>query len=166
MKTCPFSYLTRELGLGEIPFLGAGGVYPSLANIAVWGGVGFNMIIIYTSLRGIPSELYDAARIDGVSEWQIVRRIKIPLVAPALVLTGLFALIGTLQVYGEPTTVKPMTTEISQSWVPLMQIYRDAFLRDDLPLASAASVLLAAGTLVVSVVLLKVTQKRAFGGMR
>jgi ABC-type polysaccharide transport system permease subunit len=49
-------------GLGAIPFLGAGGIYPSLANIAVWGGVGLNMIIIFTSLRGIPSTLYDAAR--------------------------------------------------------------------------------------------------------
>ncbi|GAA1665141.1 sugar ABC transporter permease [Nonomuraea maheshkhaliensis] len=165
-STSPFSFLTRELGLGEIPFLGAGGIYPSLANVAIWGGAGFNMIIIYTSLRGIPAELYDAARIDGASEWRIAWHVKIPLVAPALVLTGLFALIGTLQVYGEPTTLKPMTTEISQTWVPLMLIYRNAFLRDDLPLASAASVVLAAGTLAVSVVLLKLTQRRAFGGMR
>ncbi|SEH00139.1 multiple sugar transport system permease protein [Nonomuraea solani] len=165
-STSPFNYLTRELGLGEIPFLGSTGIYPSLANIAIWGGVGFNMIIIFTSLRGIPAELYDAARIDGASEWQIAWRVKIPLVAPALVLTGLFALIGTLQVYGEPTTLSPMTTEISQTWVPLMQIYRDGFIRDDLPLAAAASVILAAGTLALSVLLLKVTQKRAFGGMR
>lgn len=165
-STSPFSYLTRELGLGEIPFLGAGGIYPSLANIALWGGVGFNMIIIFTSLRGIPPALYDAARIDGASEWQIAWRIKIPLVAPALVLTALFALIGTLQVYGEPTTLRPMTTEISQIWAPLMLIYRNAFIRDDLPLASAASVLLAVGTLVFSVALLKATQKRASGGMQ
>jgi multiple sugar transport system permease protein len=164
-STSPFSYLSRELGLGTVPFLGGGGIYPSLANIAVWGGVGFNMIIIYTSLRGISAALYDSARIDGASEWQIAWRIKIPLVAPALVLTGLFALIGTLQVYSEPTTLRPMTTEISQTWVPLMHIYRNAFLRDDLPLASAASVLLAAGTLVISIVLLNITQKRAFGGM-
>ncbi|WP_043617059.1 carbohydrate ABC transporter permease [Nonomuraea candida] len=164
-STSPFSYLTQELGLGEIPFLTGGGIYPSLANIAVWGGVGFNMIIIFTSLRGIPAELSDAARIDGASEWRIAWHVKIPLVAPALVLTGLFALIGTLQVYGEPTTLKPMTPEISGVWVPLMHIYTSAFSRDDLPLASAASVILAVGTLVVSVVLLKVTQKRAFGGM-
>ncbi|MGW3341839.1 carbohydrate ABC transporter permease [Nonomuraea rubra] len=164
-STSPFSYLTRELGLGGIPFLSGDGIYPSLANIAVWGGVGFNMIIIFTSLRGIPAELSDAARIDGASEWRIAWHVKIPLVAPALVLTGLFALIGTLQVYGEPTTLAPMTTEISQTWVPLMHIYRDAFIRDDLPLASAASVILAAGTLVVSVVLLKLTQKRASGGL-
>ncbi|MET8868171.1 sugar ABC transporter permease [Nonomuraea sp. NPDC004580] len=164
-STSPFSYLTERLGLGEIPFLGAGGIFPSLANIAIWGGVGFNMIIIFTSLRGIPAELSDAARIDGASEWRIAWHVKIPLVAPALVLTGLFSLIGTLQVYGEPTTLKPMTTEISQGWVPLMHIYTSAFVRDDLPLASAASVILAVGTLAVSVVLLKVTQKRAFGGM-
>jgi multiple sugar transport system permease protein len=46
-----------------------------------------------------------------------------------------------------------------------MHIYRNAFLRDDLPLASAASKTEAAGTLVISIVLLNVTQKRAFGGM-
>ncbi|MFC5829953.1 carbohydrate ABC transporter permease [Nonomuraea insulae] len=165
-STSPFSHITRELGLGAIPFLDGGAIYPSLANVAVWGGVGFNMIIIFTSLRGIPSELSDAARIDGASEWRIAWHVKIPLVAPALVLTGLFALIGTLQVYGEPTTLKPMTPEISQSWVPLMQIYRDAFVRDDLSLASASSVILAVGTLVVSVVLLKITQRRAYGGMQ
>ncbi|WP_129843474.1 sugar ABC transporter permease [Streptomyces sp. RFCAC02] len=165
-STSPFSHITEQLGLDAIPFLDAGTIYPSLANIAVWGGVGFNMIIIYTSLRGIPPELYDAARIDGCSEWRIAWRIKVPLVAPALVLTGLFALIGTLQVYGEPTMLKPMTTEISQTWVPMMQIYRDGFVRDDLPLAAAGSVILAAGTLIVSLVLLKVTQRRAIGGIQ
>ncbi|MDT0270222.1 sugar ABC transporter permease [Streptomyces sp. DSM 44915] len=165
-STSPFSYVTDKLGLGTIPFLDGGAIFPSLANIAIWGGVGFNMIIIYTSLRGIPAELYDAARIDGCSEWRIAWRIKIPLVAPALVITGLFALIGTIQVYGEPTMLSPMTNEISQTWVPLMQIYRDGFIRDDLPLAAAGSVILAVGTLVVSLVLLKVTQRRAFGGIR
>ncbi|WP_432509246.1 carbohydrate ABC transporter permease [Kineococcus auxinigenes] len=161
--TSPFSDVTRALGLGEIPFLSGAPLYGSVANIAVWGGVGFNMIIIYTSLRGIPAEIQEAARIDGASELQLALRVKVPLVVPALVLTGLFALIGTLQVYGEPTTLRPMTTSISQTWVPLMTIYRDAFTRDDLPLAAAASVLLAVGTLLVSVVLLRLTQRRAFG---
>jgi len=162
-STSPFSYVTEAVGAGPIPFLDLPLLFPSVANIAIWGGVGFNMIIIYTALRGIPADVYDAARIDGASDWQIARRIKIPLIAPALVLTGLFSLIGTLQVYGEPTTLAPMTSAISQTWVPLMTIYRDAFTRDNLPLASASSVILAVGTVVISVALLKVTQKRAFG---
>ncbi|MEN5074648.1 sugar ABC transporter permease [Isoptericola cucumis] len=162
-STSPGTWILERLGLGGLDVLHGGMLYPSVANIAIWSGVGFNMIILYTSLRGIPGDVYEAARLDGASEWDIAWRVKVPLVGPALVLTGLFALIGTLQVYGEPTTLRPMTSAISQTWVPLMTIYRDAFTRDDLSLAAASSVALALGTLVVSVVLLRVTQKRSFG---
>ncbi|CAM3707850.1 carbohydrate ABC transporter permease [Isoptericola cucumis] len=162
-STSPGTWILERLGLGGLDVLHDGMLYPSVANIAIWSGVGFNMIILYTSLRGIPGDVYEAARLDGASEWDIAWRVKVPLVGPALVLTGLFALIGTLQVYGEPTTLRPMTSAISQTWVPLMTIYRDAFTRDDLSLAAASSVALALGTLVVSVVLLRVTQKRSFG---
>lgn len=162
-STSPLNWVLNNLGIPDVEILTGGALFPAVANIAIWGGVGFNMIIIYTSLRGIPNEMHEAARIDGASEWDIAWRIKIPLVAPALVLTGLFSLIGTLQVYGEPMTLRPMTNEISQTWVPLMKIYRDAFARDDLSLAAASSVVLALGTLVVSIVLLRITQKQAFG---
>lgn len=162
-STSPLNWLLRQAGLSGIEVLDGAMLFPSVANIAIWSGVGFNMIILYTSLRGIPNEVYEAARLDGADEWNIAYRIKIPLVGPALVLTGLFALIGTLQLYGEPTTLRPMTSSISQTWVPLMKIYRDAFVRDNLQLAAASSVILALGTLVVSVILLRLTQKRAFG---
>jgi len=163
-STSPLNWILNQFGLPDLIVLTGSSLFPAVANIAIWGGIGFNMIIIYTSLRGIPSEIYEAARIDGASEWQIAWRIKIPLVSPALVLTGLFALIGTLQVYGEPQTLRPMTNEISQTWVPLMKIYRDAFTRDDLSLAAASSVVLALGTLLLSIILLRATQKSAFGG--
>jgi multiple sugar transport system permease protein len=161
--TSPFSFVTQELGWGSIPFLQNPGIFGSVANIAIWGGVGFNMIIIFTSLRGIPAEIYEAARIDGASEWQIATRIKVPLVVPALVLTAIFSLIGALQLYGEPTTLRPMTSAISQTWVPLMTIYRNAFLTDDLPGAAALSVLLALGTVLVSALVLWITNRRSDG---
>jgi multiple sugar transport system permease protein len=163
--TSPFSYITEALGWGTIPFLDNPGLFGSLANIAIWGGVGFNMIIIYTSLRGIPGEIYEAARLDGASERQIALRIKVPLAVPALVLTAIFSLIGTLQLYGEPTTLKPMTNAISQSWVPLMMVYRDAFLTDNLPTAAALSVVLAVGTVLVSAIVLRLSNRRSSGGM-
>lgn len=159
-STSPFSFLTRAAGWGPIPFLVEPGIYGSLANIAIWGGVGFNMIIIYTSLRGIPSDIYESARLDGASERQIALRIKVPLVTPALVLTAFFSLIGTIQLYGEPATLQPMTSVISNSWVPLMAIYRDAFGTDDLPQAAAASTLLAIGTVVVSALVLRLMSGR------
>lgn len=165
-STSPFSYVTKALGLGAIPFLKEPGIYGSLANISIWSGVGFNMIIIYTSLRGISAEIYESARLDGANERQIALRIKIPLVVPALVLTGVFSLIGTLQLYGEPTTLKPMTTAISSDWVPLMTVYRQAFGDDNLPQAAAASTVLVLGTVIVSAVVLRLANRRRTGAER
>ena len=78
----------------------------------MWGGVGFNMLVIYTALRAARADLYEAARIDGCSELQIALRIKIPLVTPALIMTALFSTIATLQVFSEPTTLRPLTNSL------------------------------------------------------
>lgn len=161
-STTPFNALPTMLGLPPIDFLGFPEVFGSLANIAIWGHVGFNMIIMYTALRAVPAEIYDSARVDGCSEWMIAWKIKIPLIAPALVLSGLFAFIGTLQVYSEPTILRTLTSSISSTFFPLMQIYRDAFHTDNVYGAAATSVLLAVGTLVVSMLVLRFFQRRAF----
>jgi multiple sugar transport system permease protein len=58
-----------------------------------------------------------------------------------------------------------MTNAISQSWVPLMMIYRDAFLTDNLPTAAALSVVLALGTVIVSAIVLRIANRRNSGGM-
>lgn len=158
-STSPFSYLTQRLGLGSIPFLQPHGLFGSLANISIWGGVGFNMLVIFTALQSIPGELLEAARLDGANEVQIALRVKVPLVGPALVLTSIFGLLGALQLYGEPAMLKPLTNSISNTWAPLMTIYRDAFALDDLPAAAAASMILAVGTAVVSLVALAVVRR-------
>jgi len=161
-STSPFNYVLKAVGLPPFDFLNGSNVYGALANIGVWGGVGFNMIVLYTALRSIPADIYEAAKIDGASEWQIAWRIKIPLLAPALVLTLLFSLIGTLQAYSEPTTLKSLSNSISSTFFPLMKVYQDAFSLDDISGAAAASVILALGTLVVSLLLLRALQRRTF----
>lgn len=158
----PFHYLLEELGLPQVDLLGRVSVFFSLANIAVWGGTGFNMIVIYTALRAIPAEIYESARIDGCSELRIALRIKIPMVMPALIMTTVFSVIATLQVFSEPTTLRPLTNSISSTWTPLMKIYRDAFARDDIYLAAATSVVIALITLVLSLGFLRLVQRRAF----
>ena len=101
--------------------------------------------------------------LDGASDRQIALRIKVPLVGPAILLTTVFALIGTLQLYGEPMTLKPMTNDISQTWAPLMTIYRDAFLTDNLPAAAASSTILALGTVALSLLILGLVNRKRFG---
>lgn len=142
------------------------GLLFAVANIGLWGGVGFNMLVILTALRAVPAELSESARLDGASELQIALRLKTPLVMPALVMAGLFTMIATLQVYTEPTTLAPLTNALPSTWTPLMKIYTDAFVRDDLHSAAAASVVLAAITLTFSLVFLRVVAGRAFAGER
>ena len=77
---------------------------------------------MYTALRAVPSELYEAALAStGRRSGMVALRIKIPMIAPALVLTGVFSIIATLQVFNEPQTLAPLTNTISPDWMPLMR---------------------------------------------
>ena len=88
----PFTAITKN-----IDFLGADLVLWSIANVVTWVYVGYNMLIIYSALLSIPQELYEAAILDGAGQWRIAWSIKIPLVRPAIVMTAIFSIIGTLQ---------------------------------------------------------------------
>ncbi|MFD1833227.1 MULTISPECIES: carbohydrate ABC transporter permease [Streptomyces] len=157
----PFHFALDSLGLPQPDLFDGGPLYAALANIAIWGGTGFNMIVIYTSLRAVPAEVYEAARLDGCSQLQIALRIKIPMVAPSLVLTFFFSVIATLQVFSEPTTLKPLTNTISTTWSPLMKVHRDAFAEGDIHTAAATAVVIALVTLVLSFGFLRSATSRA-----
>jgi multiple sugar transport system permease protein len=160
----PFPVLLSKVGLSMPNLFTTHVALLSVANIGVWGGTGFNMIVMYTALRAVPSELYEAARIDGASQWQVALRIKIPMIAPALVLTGVFSIIATLQVFNEPQTLSPLTNTISPDWMPLMRVYDLAFNDNNSYEAAALSVIIAAVMFVGSYFLLQVSTKRVFQG--
>ncbi|WUH94927.1 sugar ABC transporter permease [Streptomyces sp. NBC_00433] len=157
-----FLYLpaTSPIGGDRVDFFGQVAVYFSVGNVAVWGAVGFNMIVIYTALRALPPELFESARLDGASEWQIVLRIKVPMVLPAVVMCTLFTVLAALQVFNEPNTLKPLSNAVSSTWVPLMKIYDDAFGNSDVYSAAATSVVLTAAALAVSFTTARIIQSR------
>ncbi|KAB1988902.1 carbohydrate ABC transporter permease [Streptomyces triticiradicis] len=156
----PFYFVLDKLGLPQPDLLDGGPLYLALSNIAVWGGTGFNMIVIYTSLRAIPAEVLEAAKLDGAGPLQTALRVKIPMVAPSLVLTFFFSIIATLQVFSEPTTLKPLTNSVSTTWSPLMKVYRDAFNTGDIYAAAAEAVIIAVATLVLSFGFLRAANSR------
>ncbi|MEU4619834.1 sugar ABC transporter permease [Actinoplanes sp. NPDC023801] len=161
-RVSPINDAIEALGITAPNLLSTDLTLWAVANIAVWGGTGFNMIVIYTALRAVPTSLYESARIDGASELAIAWRIKISIVMPSLVMTFVFSLIATLQVFAEPMTLRPLANTISTTWTPLMKVYRDAFARNDLYAAAATSVIIALATFVVSFGFLKVVGRRAF----
>jgi multiple sugar transport system permease protein len=161
----PFPAILARFGLSMPDLFTTHVALLSVANIGVWGGTGFNMIVMYTALRSVPSELYEAARIDGASQVQVALRIKIPMIAPALVLTGVFSIIATLQVFNEPKVLSPLTNTISPDWVPLMKIYDLAFNDNDIYGAAALSIIIAVVMFALSYGLLRVSNRRVFQGL-
>ncbi|NKX91847.1 sugar ABC transporter permease [Sanguibacter hominis ATCC BAA-789] len=159
----PFYYVFDRLGWDVPSLFSSDLVIFAVANIAVWGGVGFNMVVIYTALKAIPSELYEAAELDGCTQVAIAWRIKVPSVLPSIIMTFVFSMIATLQVFAEPTTLRPLSNTISTTWTPLMKVYRDAFTRGDIYSAAATSVIIAVATFVLSFGFLRLVQSRAFG---
>ena len=163
-----FLYLpaTSPIGGNHVDFFGQVAVFFSVGNVVLWGAVGFNMVVMFTALRALPREIYDAARIDGCTEWQIALHVKIPLLRPAILMCGLFTALAALQLYNEPNTLRPLANAISTTWVPLMKIYTDAFVNSDINLAAATSVLYAVAVLIISVIASRLVARRASGWSR
>jgi multiple sugar transport system permease protein len=146
----------------QVDFLSVHLVLPSIVNIAVWEWTGYNVIILFTALQAVPRDILEAARVDGASELRSALSIKAPLIVPAVMVTLLFTVIGTLQMFTEPTIIAKATTAVTSTWVPNMWAYDAAFNRNNLPQAAAASIILAAlaGLLSWAVTRLSTGRKR------
>ncbi len=150
-KVSPIVEGLASIGV-SVDFLAPGSVLWSLANVAVWSVVGVNMIILFSSLQTVPREMYEAARIDGASELRMALQIKIPMILPALILTTLFSVIGTLQLFNEPMTMRSVTSNISGSYTPNMAVFSATTLGGDINLGSAMAIIIGVVTFILSVV--------------
>ncbi|WP_406166156.1 sugar ABC transporter permease [Streptomyces canus] len=142
-------------------FFGGLNTYVSLGNLLTWQGIGFNMILISASLQALPRELYEAARLDGAKEWRIAWSVKIPNITGILVLTGMFSLIGRLQLFTEPLFLRYVAPEsISTDFTPMLEIFDRAFKTGDYQYAAAESLVLAAVTGILAFVFYRVTNRK------
>ncbi len=145
----------------DVSFFGGINTYLSLGNLLTWQGIGFNMILISASLQALPRELYEAARLDGAKEWRIAWSIKVPNITGILVLTGMFSLIGRLQLFTEPLFLRYVAPEsISTDFTPMLEIFDRAFKTGDYQYAAAESLVLAVVTGVLAFVFYRVTNRK------
>jgi multiple sugar transport system permease protein len=126
----------------QVDLLGQTLLIPSMVNIALWGGLGYNMVIFYTALQAVPREVMEAAAVDGAGAIRTALRVKVPMVRASVVTVTMFTLVGTLQLFTEPKLLQDSTPLIGDRFTPNMYIFDAAFNRSNYGLASAASVLL------------------------
>jgi multiple sugar transport system permease protein len=157
----PIADIFAAFGARGPDFLSSGLIFYGLLNVVTWQWAGYYMIILYAALQGIDPTLYEAARIDGASQWQIILRIKIPLVAPALVLILVFALIGTLQFFNEPQILRELAAgAIPADFTPNMYAYQQAFQLANYNYGSAISFALGAVVFICVYIFMFATRKR------
>ncbi|MFG3267239.1 MULTISPECIES: carbohydrate ABC transporter permease [Streptomyces] len=157
----PFAQLSRELSLPVPDFLSEGWMLASLANIVTWEFVGYNMIILYAALRTVPPELYEAAAMDGAGAWRIAWSIKLPALRPALMLTLLFSVIGSFQLFNEPNLLMKVAPDvISSSYTANLYAYSLAFTGQQVNYAATVSFLLGLVIVVASYAVLLTANRR------
>ncbi|KAF4409506.1 MULTISPECIES: carbohydrate ABC transporter permease [Streptomyces] len=133
-----------------VDFLGINAVIPSIANIAMWSNLGYNVIILYAALQAVPREVIEAAVVDGAGPVRTAVRVKTPLLRPAVVMVAMFTLIWSMQLFTEPMLLSQSAPLINSRFTPSMYIYDAAFTRNNYGLAAAASVVLLACTIALS----------------
>ena len=157
----PLADIFGAFGQPAPDFLSSDLIFYGLLNVVTWQWAGYYMIILYAALQGIDPTLYEAARIDGASQWQMILRIKIPLVAPALLLILVFALIGTLQFFNEPKILQQLSAgAIPDDFTPNMYAYQQAFQLANNNYGAAISFALGVVVFVCVYIFLFATRKR------
>lgn len=136
-------------------------VIPAIMLVITWKYFGFHMMIYIAGLQSIPSDVIEAARLDGVRKWQIVRHIQIPMVRSALVISVFFAITGALQLFD---LIIPLSNggPSHSSHTIVTFLYQFGILRMNLGFGGAVSVLLFIACVVVALayrrILFKVEQ--------
>jgi len=157
----PYSRILAHLGAGQVNFLSSGMVIWSIVNIVTWEWTGYKMLIMTASLNAIPEDQLEAARVDGCGRVKEAWFIKIPQIFPALIMTGLFSIIGTLQLFNEPFLLQAITDTVSSNYTPNMYAYTQAFTVNNYDYAAAISVFLALVTVVLSFGFLWLVRRRS-----
>ena len=126
----------------------------SIGNIVTWEFTGYNMLIFYSSLSTIPHSLYEAASIDGASEWQIIKSIKLPELKGSLAITVIFSIIGSFQLFNEPSIMQNMVpgNAINTYYTPNMYAYNLSFAGNQSNYAAALAITMAVITMAIAYV--------------
>jgi multiple sugar transport system permease protein len=150
----PFNPLLEDLGIIDKPVSYLGTPTAALWStvfLIVWRFAGFFMLLLLVGLQGISADVYEAARIDGATRWQIFSRITLPLLRPSLALVIILCVTGSMLAFDQFYVLTKGGPDNSTMTIVLL-IYNMAFAgQNDLGLAAALSVLLLLALLVLNV---------------
>lgn len=124
----------------------------ALIMVGVWNWTGFTMIVLSAGLKGISTEVLEAARVDGAGEWQIFRRIIVPILSPTIVVVATTLVIQTLKTFD---LVWVMTGGRFKTDVVATLFFKEAFINGDFGVGAALAVVLMAFVVPIMVITIR-----------
>jgi multiple sugar transport system permease protein len=134
-------------------------IYPALVMIGIWG-IGAGIIVNLAGLRGIPTELYDAARIDGAGWWASLRHVTLPMMSPIIFYTLILAVVDVLQYFLVPLVINNGTGEPGGTTAFFnLYLYKNFFTYQNMAYGATLAWLLFIVTLVVTLFLFRTSRR-------
>ena len=131
----------------------------AISAVAVWASIGYYALLYTVGLNAIPDHLYDAAKVDGASAWQVFRRITLPLLNPTIVLLSVIAVTASLKNFAMVRNMTDGGPIGSTLTLPLL-IYRYAFYNLKMGIAAGMTVVFFIMILLITWVQLRVMQRQ------
>ncbi|MFC4117758.1 carbohydrate ABC transporter permease [Nonomuraea zeae] len=145
--------LNESLGLSLPDPLSPGLVLAAVGNIVTWEFVGYNMLILYSALRVVNPSLYEAAEIDGASQLRIIWAIKLPALRGALLIATIFSIIGSFQLFTEPSILKSLAPNaITTYFTPNVYAYSLSFAGQQFNYSATVAIVMGLITMVIAYV--------------
>jgi len=127
-------------------------VIPSVSIVALWKGLGYDIVIFLAGLQGIPKMYYEAAQIDGASSWQRFRHVTLPLLSPVTFFVLVIGIINSFKVFSIIHVLVPDGGPLNSAEVLVFYLYRLAFQEYKFGQAAAVSFILFALVLAITYV--------------
>ena len=123
--------------------------------------VGVNMVLFLAALQGVPSELYEAARIDGAGPGRIFFRITLPLISPTLMLTAVITIVGALQAFANVAVLTGGGPGLSTT-VLVYYVFQQAFEFNDIGYGSTLALMLLTFVMLLTLLQWQLRRKWVF----
>ncbi|TCC02035.1 sugar ABC transporter permease [Kribbella soli] len=144
------NYYLSLLGIPNVPWLTSGfGAAATIVLIAVWQQIGFTFVLFVASLMSVPTDVLEAAQIDGAGAMRTLFRIKIPLISPTILFAAVVALINAMQLFDQPYIMTKGGPGSATTTVTI-SMYQKGFQNLEFGYGSAIAIVLLAAILVIT----------------
>jgi multiple sugar transport system permease protein len=136
-----------------------GWIYPGLVMMGIWG-IGGGIIVNLAGLKAIPTELYDAARVDGAGWWSQLRHVTIPLMSPVIFFTLVLGIVEVLQYFLVPLVLKNGTGEPGGATLFYnLYLYKTFYTFQNMSYGATLAWMLFAITVVIALVVFRLSRR-------